>query len=125
MPALLPRGHLVAKAQPISGLAQMVVAGPVLYFGIRALNLQAAAVTNINVTDAVAPGGPLIDVLNLAAAAGGSTDNRTVAIRTESGLFVDGGGAGNANIIVYYLPLEYVASLQGLIPESFFAENED
>lgn len=122
MPSLIPRGHLWARSQQITGAAQVIMAGPVLYFGLRALNLQAAAITNVNVSDATASGGPLIDIVSLAAAGGGASDNRAYPIRTESGLFCDAGGAGNATILIYYLPLEYVASIGGVFEEDYFAE---
>ena len=122
MPIILPQGNLFAKSVQITGAAQVVATGPVLYFGIRALNLSGAAAVNITVTDATAANGPIIDMLRLAASDIGGTDLKTAPIRTEAGIFCDAGGAANATIVVYYLPLEYVATVGGAIPEDYFAE---
>lgn len=122
MPILLPRGHLFAKYVTINGAAQLVAAGPMLYFGLRALNLSGAAATTVTVTDGTAAGGPIIDMIRLAISDIGGTDSKTAPVRTESGIFCDAGGAGNATVVVYYLPLEYVATIGGDVVEDYFAE---
>lgn len=122
MPTLLPQGNLFAKYVTINGAAQAVISGPVLYFGMRALNLSGAAATTITVTDGTTAGGPIIDMLRLAVSDVGGTDSKSAPVRTESGIFCDAGGAGNATIVIYYLPLEYVATMGGVVPEDYFAE---
>lgn len=122
MPIILPAGTLFAKYVTINGAAQMVASGPMLYFGMRALNLSGAAATTITVTDGTAAGGPIIDMLRLAVSDIGGTDSKSAPVRTESGIFCDAGGAGNATVVIYYLPLEYVATMGGVVNEDYFAE---
>lgn len=124
MPVVLPDGLIAARFQPISGAAQLVAAGPVLYFGAAVQNLTAAAITH-TVSDGATAGGPVVEWQTVPAASVSTSGQRTVPIRLESGIWSDAGAALNINVVIYYLPLWYVATEGGILNESIFGSTED
>lgn len=124
MPDLVPEGLIAPRALQVNGAAQLVVSGPVLYFGCRIVSDLGAGATTFTVADATAAGGPLIDICQTAFGTTNGTRVGGAPTRTESGIWTDGGGAANGRIIVYVAMLEYVTTESGLIPRSWFENTE-
>lgn len=125
MPDLVPEGLIAARALQVNGAAQLVVSGPVLYYGCRIISDLGTGATIFTVADATGPGGPLIDVCQTASQTTNGTRIGSAPVRTESGIWTDGGGAANGRIIVYVAMLEYVTSENGPVVRSWFANTED
>lgn len=122
MPSILGGRQLVARAQQVTGAAQLIISGSCLYWGARIIADSAPGPATFFVYDGLLSGAGMIDVIQAGSGLTAGTHDRACPIRVNSGLWVDGSAAANGRAIIYYTPLEWLASIDADLPHDFFID---